>query len=415
MNIVIVNFVHPETAHVSSMRSRLFAQALTKLGHRLVLLTHPRPGEDARLKPQQLSSALGRHDWSAFFHLTCPSLYDWRTAAARSTALPRPIRQAAIVTQFLMNGNLRQDWVRGSRPYWRPLTVSFKPDLIYAIFGDSGCLALAQCLASSAAVPWVIDHKDSWERFIPKPLRNILAHRYRDAEGFTSNAEFHAEVAARYHRQKHAVVYSGVVPEMIASDEVLVDFDTFRVTLIGSTYSTQLLCTFLRGLAAWINSLPPEARQRVEFFYAGPSHELVREANAACPLFCRVRLERYLPLAELGHVCQAAAVNTYLWWVHTFHHKLLELLACRRPIISFPGEHEESIELARKFGGDLTPCLGEHELGAALDGIWRNWSSRSLGKGPSVDVASLTWDAMARQLESFLLERHEAACSEPSR
>jgi glycosyltransferase involved in cell wall biosynthesis len=409
MNIVIVNFMHPETAHVSSMRPKLFAQALTRLGHRVVLLTHPHPGEDARLTPQELHGALADHNWSEFFHLTCPSLHDWRTTAARSTELPRPIRQAMIITEFLMNGNLWQDWVRGSRPYWGPLAASFQPDLIYAVCGDTGSLALAQGLARNSAVPWVMDHKDNWQRCIPKPLRSVLARRFSDAEGFTSNAQLHAAIAARYHHQRHAVVYSGVVPEMIARDGVVPDRKTFRLTLVGSVRDPELLQRFLQGLSNWLDSLQSGDRQLVELLYAGPSHERVRNASGVSSLSCRVRIERYLPLAELGRICQTAAVNTYQWSPLTFHHKLLELLACRRPVISFPGEHEESIRLAREIGGDLRPCSSDRALEAALSEIWHNWRNGSVDNLPSVDVTALTWDVMVRKLEAFLMEIHQAA------
>ena len=415
MNILFVNYVHPGTAHVSSMRSRLFAAGLADLGHRVVLLTHSIPSEDAEFTPHRVEAALAAHDWSRPFHLTCSSQPDWRTAAAHSAALLRPARQAIITLEFMTRGSLWEDWVRGSRPYWQPLAAAFRPDIVFAICGDTGSLALAQGFARYAQVPWIMDHKDNWERCIPRPMRSVLARRYADAAGFTSNAHFHAEIAARYHRQPHTIVYSGVVPEMVAADDSGLDLQTFRITLIGSIRDENLLRRYLAGLARWLAALSPEDRAIVELVYAGPAHAMVAAAVREIAPPCRSRVEAYLALADLGKLCRSAAVNTYLWAPTTFHHKLLELLACRRPAISFPGEHAESIGLARQVGGDLRPCGDAAALGDALGAVWQDWRDGSPGDASrAIDGAALTWDAMARKLESFLIERHAAAMASRS-
>lgn len=413
MNIIYVNFIHPETPHVSSMRLRLFADALTRLGHRVMTVTHPKAhdgrGGDPSITPRLVADSVLKHDWRSPFHFSCPARADWRDLGARDQDLPRPIRQALIASNLLLRGGLNDDWVRGSRPYWPIIASAFRPDLVCGIYGDASSLTHAQGLAREARVPWLMDIKDNWEMTLTPVVRQRVADRFADAIGFTANAGFHAGIACKYHRQVHAVVYSGVTPEMIALTDRPNVSAAFRVMLVGSLYDERRLQRFLRCLVGWLRSMNVHDSALVEFRYVGTQPEMLKAALAATPLSCKVQIQGQLPIEKLGELCQSAAVNTYLWSPVTFHHKLLELLACRRPVISFPGEHEESIKLARDFGGDLTPCFSEHELATALCRIWRDWRDGSIDNAPAVDVASMTWDAMARKLESFLIERHNAA------
>lgn len=405
MNLLFVNFVHPDFQHVSSMRMRLFAEALARSGHRLVLLTHPLHADDPVPAPEEVASLLAAHDWATPFYLVCRPQPKWYDLAARATELPRPLRRSLIAINYLVRGGLYDDWVRGSRPYWPALIRCFRPDLAWAVFGDTSSLVLAQGFAHAAGIPWLMDYKDNWELFIPPSLRRVLAHRFRDAAAFTANAALHAAIAARYHRQRHAVIYSGVVPEMIAPHDATKDCAIFRITLIGSLHGLNVLQNFLRGIARWLDDLAQEDRQKVEFVYAGASHRQISDMTASIALPCRVRIEPYLPLGELGRLCQRATVNTYLWTPFGFHHKLLELLACGRPVISFPGEHRESIDLARQIGGDLRPCRNDSELAAALGDIWRDWRQENVDRPTRIDATALTWEAMAQKLERFLVER----------
>jgi hypothetical protein len=93
-----------------------------------------------------------------------------------------------------------------------------------------------------------------------------------------------------------------------------------------------------------------------------------------------------------------------------FHHKLFELLACRRPVVSFPGEHEESVELAAEVGGDLRVCENEAALQQTLSTVWNSWrSGETVQPSTSINVEALTWDAMAGKLETFFIEMSKSA------
>jgi hypothetical protein len=169
--------------------------------------------------------------------------------------------------------------------------------------------------------------------------------------------------------------------------------------LVGGLYDQQDFTRFIHGLAAWVQSVPEPDRKGISLCYAGSDAERVRPAVSDLSRSIRVDIRGYLPLSELASLCSGAAVNVYLWSPTTFHHKVVELLCCRRPIVSFPGEREESLALARQAGGSLNVCANEHDLRAAFDAIW-NGGLQPAG-GPE-QLQHLTWAAQADRLEAVL-------------
>jgi hypothetical protein len=239
--------------------------------------------------------------------------------------------------------------------------------------------------------------KDAWDWWIPSGLRTLMARRFQDMAASTANAEFNADVLARWFPTKPVVVYSGVDPEWIRSTTV--PPEEFRVMLVGGLYDQQDFLRFLSGLTTWVQGVPLADRQRISLCYAGSDAERVRPAVAELGRSIRVDVRGYLPLSDLAALCSGAAVNCYLWSPTTFHHKVVELLCSRRPIVSFPGEREESLALARQAGGSLNVCANEGDLRTALDAIW-NGGLQPAG-GPE-QVQHLTWAAQADTLEAVL-------------
>ena len=72
LRLVFVNHCHPEMAHVCALRARSFADAMTRRGHRVVLLTET-PARDAPAPhPDDLVRGLNIHDWNHPYFLACP-------------------------------------------------------------------------------------------------------------------------------------------------------------------------------------------------------------------------------------------------------------------------------------------------------------------------------------------------------
>jgi hypothetical protein len=111
----------------------------------------------------------------------------------------------------------------------------------------------------------------------------------------------------------------------------------------------------------------------------------------------------YVPVEVMAGHCRRAAANAYLSYSATFHHKLLELLACERPTIAFPSEHRESRELAAALGGDLLIPETPAAVAQVLDRIHTDWSA-GVVRASTTDIArNCSWPGQAAKLEQVFI------------
>lgn len=395
MRGIFIQYSHPDTPHVSSMRMRYFAEALARRGHRIVLLTRT-PHDGLSMKsPATVAAEIACYDWSRPYFLACAPTRRGSLDLIRDPQTPRWLRQVLIFWHYVFGEGLFSDFTDGSRPYWPVLAGQFQPDLAWGTFGSLDSWVIARGIARLANVPWVMDAKDGWEAFIHPLLRPLLARRFRDAAALTANSGYLSEQFARWFPQRAELIYSGV-DEYWIQPSPPAPLKDFRIMLVGGIYAEHNLAGFIRGLRAWLETLAPSERERVSVCYAGSDASKVEPAMAELEALCRTDILAYLPLAELAKLCQGAAVNAYLWSPKTFHHKLVELLCCQRPIISFPGERAESTELARQAGGSLNVCRDGRELEDTLMQIWQGGLQATGGQEP---LQGLTWAAQADHLE----------------
>lgn len=397
MRAVFIQYAHPATPHVSSLRLRHFAEALARRGHRIVLLTCTLDKGEKAKPAAEVEADLARHDWSRPYLLACAPRRRPSLERIRDPKTPRRLRQALIVWHYGFGEGLFSDWTWGSRAYWPLLAERFRPDVTWGTFGSLDSWAIARGLAKAAKVPWVADAKDGWEVFIPPLLRRWLAWRFRGAAALTANSGYLAEQFGRWFPLQADVIYSGVDASWLKAPPP--PTEGFRIMLVGGVYNRHNLARLVEGLRAWLERLPAGERGGVSVGYAGSDAAQAGSALAGLAGLCRADVRDYLPLGEMASLCRGAAVNIYLWNPKTFHHKLVELLCCQRPVISFPGERGESLELARQAGGSLSVCRDGRELGETLEQIWRG------GLRPSGNrelLQRLTWPAQAERLEAVL-------------
>jgi hypothetical protein len=90
-----------------------------------------------------------------------------------------------------------------------------------------------------------------------------------------------------------------------------------------------------------------------------------------------------------------------MWLPTTFHHKLVELMFCRRPVMTFPGEYAEAVEIAQQVGGELHVCGDSISV---CDRLGKLWECRLDGRNPGnlKALQAFTWDAQATTLEQTL-------------
>lgn len=402
MRAVFVNYVHPATPHVSGMRVSSFAEALARKGHQIVLLTRSLYGTEENKSPEQVARELREHDWSRPYHIACSPGNDEKLRNLREGRSSALIRKWIILTYYLHYSGVFHDWTEGTRPYWPVLVKTFKPDVTWGTFGNTDTWVVAQGIARLAQVPWVRDVKDGWDPFIPGPLRRLIARRFRDGAALTTNSQYQADLSRRWFPNEPVVVYSGVPSCFLNGAPPSRPHDGFRLTLVGSIYSEENLDEFMTGLRTWLAGLLPEQRSRVYFAYAGGEREKLARASRALDGLCRVELHGYLDLEKLFELCAGSAANAYLWSPKTFHHKLIELLCCQRPVVAFPGEREEAIGLAKQLNIELEICVNPSALAECLNLLWKKWNQAITNVSDSKVFYQFSWDSQAERLVNVL-------------
>ena len=401
--VVVVNHSHPSMPHVSGMRVWQFAGELATRGHQVVLLCEWREGVPPAPDADALDEQLRRHVWSTPLVIPVKPTRVPLLDRVRSPGTGSMTRKLLVVWSYLTSSGMFTDFSDGAQPYLASLASEFKPQVVWSTFGNTDCWLIAQRLARLSRCAWVSDMKDAWDWWIPSGLRTLLARRFRDMAASTANAEFNAGVLARWFPTQPVVVYSGVDEGWIRLSSLggmrAASPEEFRVMLVGGLYDQQDFTRFLSGFRAWVESVSAADRHRISLCYAGSDAARVKPAVTELGRDIRVDIRGYLPLSELASLCRDAAVNAYLWSPTTFHHKVVELLCCRRPIISFPGERAESLAMARQVGGSLNVCANEGDLRAALDAIWHGGLQPA---GGPEQLQHLTWTAQADTLEAVL-------------
>jgi len=119
---------------------------------------------------------------------------------------------------------------------------------------------------------------------------------------------------------------------------------------------------------------------------------------------CAVEILSQQEIEILARLAKSSFVNCYIAGPHTYHHKLMELLVCGRPIVSYPEEREESKELASKTDTVFNSCATNVELQEALNAAWARRSSVGL----STTLPPWRWADFAAQLEGVLESLSEA-------
>jgi hypothetical protein len=391
--------MHPDTPHVSGVRSWCFAQELARRGHKVVQICQRRESTESAPEPKDLSELLRTHQWRTPLLIAIQPRSRIALDRIRSSATPVAVRKALVSWNYLRHSGMFTDFSDGVQPYLAVLAHEFHPQAVWGLFGNTDCWLIAQRLARLAGCPWIGDMKDSWEVFMRPGLRRVLARRFGDMAAATANAEFNARVLDRWFPTKRAVVYSGVDSCFLQAAPATLEDGVFRLTLTGSVHDVQSLHAFVEALAAWLEGSLAADRVRAEVVYAGADFAKVQPVLARLEGLARVVVHPYLPLPVLAALCRSAAINAYMWNPNGFHHKLLELLSCGRPVLAFPGETEESERLARISGGILQVCRGQGELKNAL-GAARQ--SRLVADAIGTNAGDFSWAAQALVLERLL-------------
>lgn len=367
-------------------------------GHQIILLTEALAGASAGPTPGELPNTIKSHDWSTPLILPVYPVDDVALSKFRHGKFDPLFRRAFIACTYLKHGGLFGDWVKAARAYEDVISQTFRPEVVWASFGNTGVWNIGQGIARSSHCPWVADIKDNWQNFIPKGLRRWVASTYQDAAEFTTFSEGQSAEADLWFHQKKTVVYSGF--DETDAEPVTPSRDLFEIFLTGSIYLEDNFAGFVAGLEGWLQSRSGTSHRPVRFSYAGNDAERVGKATTRLEGLCELDVGGYLPLDKLIARQHAADVNAYIRMpgAYIFHHKLFELLNADRPILVYPKEVQEAETIASDVGGALFSCGSTREIEKALDHIEKSVS-------PSVNhkhLMAYSWQGQAELLESVL-------------
>eukprot|EP01136_Pigoraptor_vietnamica_P032243 Opistho-1_new@93862 len=178
------------------------------------------------------------------------------------------------------------------------------------------------------------------------------------------------------------------------------------VAMTGGLYDDAAIAQIISGLDQWLAD-HPEAR--ICLRYAGSEGHRLAAAAQGRSSRLELDLRDFIGADELLSLIRSADVNLYVRaGPGMFHHKLLELLAARRPILCIPAEIDESIDLARRCGGVLVSCNSAPEVGQALDRI----RAGSMVPVTPADIQQLTSSAQTDLLLALFARLGIATSSE---
>ncbi len=391
MRAVLINHCHPSTPHVCATRMREFAHALAQRGHQIVLLTETLAGSDEFVSVEATAGAIRGHDFTSPYILACPPNHIAALDGLRNGRLPWGLSQAVVLYYYMIKGGVFADWRSGCAPYLPALQTSFAPDIVWATFGNTDCWNLAKDMATIAKCPWVGDIKDYWSTFIPGPLRSILAGRHA-AASFTALSASHAKDARTWFPNA-AVVHSGFRREALRPPQG--PTDPFTVSLTGGAYEPKNLAVLIDAVSTWVKS----RQHSIRFIYAGGDGDKVAKATGGLSELCDVQINGFLPIAELAAIHRTSLVNLYVKSEQTFHHKIFELIAAGRPMISFPADAGEAQDIAKETAAAFYACGSGGEIIAALTEIAANPGVQPDNRDK---IADFSWETQSARLEDLL-------------
>ena len=399
MRAIFVNYVHPEESHIAGVRLKAFADVFANNGHQIILITRTKEDKaEVNISPGNLAQSLRAHDWKAPYHLAIqPENNYWLEGVRNDTLFPL-FRKTVVLYAYIFKRGMLAGWVDACRVYYEVLAREFKPQITWGTFGGVDSWEISQKIASQADCPWVMDVKDPWSVFVPRPLQRFLAARYKDASYMTANSLGQAKEAWKWLPKNYTAIYSGFSESALSHVIPNLKNDEFRITFFGS-YNEVKLAEFLFALDGWYSSQDKD--RKIILSYAG-LNQLKFEALATKILHNSIEIITfpYLDKKDLGKLCRSSHVNAYIRSPSVIiHHKCIELLSYGRPIIAFPGETEEVIRIIQKAGGVLITCTNDNELRKSFSDIADN--KYCVTNLFNEALKTLTWEHQGHLLEKI--------------
>jgi glycosyltransferase involved in cell wall biosynthesis len=370
MDILLINGTHPAAPHISGVRAGRFAAELARMGHRCVLICPPLPGVAAK-EPVSVAS------------------HDWPQPLIVEVDDPPPAGGNAIATfaNLLRYGGRRTGFQRNLVARGRALAAEFRPQIGWATFGSLEAVTALRTLAREQHFPWIFDDKDNPEIYVPGAARLPLAWRLRGYATLQANSVLHADAVRAWLGDPAEVVYSGVDSAFFEPHPAPEPARRY-VTLVGSLYHRETVDAIMNAIAEF-NATSGKAP--VSLIHLGNQGDWLENDRGV-----DIHLPGYVSPDAMARLCQHALANIYVFLGRTFHHKLFELLACRRPVIAYGGELPESIAEAERLHAPLSRPTSPAALVTALTAAER------FAPDPRMPERFFTWPEQTAMVEAAM-------------
>ena len=407
MNILVINYSHPDLPHISAKRMSYFATHLAKRGHRVVLITKTATDNEHNKTIEEIRHGLKHHNWAIPFCVAVAPKSNRFLRIIRATNTPSLIRRMFLFGAYtLKQGRTFFDWSDQALPALAAFDGIIKPDIVWGTFGNIDTLWLTKQAARHFNIPYVIDIKDAWRYFVSS-FRKTLAAQFNDAAGITINSLFQVSHSLPWFSKSipHQVIYSGLDTLALRSASVSATANrspsTFTILLVGSLYNRNHLGQLISAISQYTLESATVGGIGVQLVYAGADRESLETYLAETAVPFQYKLFDFLPYEQLFALYIASNIISYIYHPKTFHHKLIELLALNRPVLTFPGESTESIDLAREYDGELYVCNHRSEIMEALRSIDLKSTSFPYALNNKI-IKQYHWENGTFFLESFL-------------
>jgi len=397
LNIIIINYHHPEENIVGAIRTREFSRYLAAQGHKVMVISR---GVSA-----SLNKNIGLHKWNEPFYLGVTYEENVFVDRARKGKGRRIINKFILAYAHFVFGGSYMEWekeVKSTRV--KELIIKFQPDCIWAIFGSTNCVSIGNWICTFTKAHFFIDIKDPW-MYVPAVFRIFLNQRINGKiKGITTNSHMQWEKARMYFPNvSHCVVYSGCNTKWIKELRPEKNTDhSFVIHLVGSVYSTNDLQNFFLTLGNWAGALKKSNHDmQLCFEYSGINPDIVDDHVYLLSDHFKILVHGQVSHQAFLKRCKSATINCYMWTAtrSLFHHKTIELMACGKPIISYPGEWDETIQIGKECNAVFFSCKNQTELFDSIEAIY----NKDIDAG-ILNTNILDWEYYGKDLEIFLIK-----------
>ncbi len=361
MKFVVINYSNPNLKHISALRMKKFSEQLLRFNHSVIYITANEKNRFPYTDLEKSKDILSNIKPGEKKDIYIPNPSNKLESIIDSEKINKFIRKGLIFFSYLFRNGLQISWKENSKPYLNQIQEIYKPDIVWACFGNVDSLILGKKLSSISNSKFIVDIKDPFELIPSYFLKYIFfIIKLRNINAYTTNSNWQYNRSIKWIKKECLILYSGVDQEIISNvlfqDSTKIDM---RITIIGSTYNENNLKQLLLIYLDLFKNLY-ELGYKFELFYCGTSYKEVKRCLLEIGFNYKYKVLEHIELGEMLEICRTSTINSYIHSDECFHHKAIELMLLRRPLFAFPKENNELHDIANKLNTLLLEVGGQN-------------------------------------------------------